>query len=230
VHFKLTLKTILLMTTFLACGMISYAQETNFSMEKRAAKMAQNSKKIQSSESFKNLQNRMNDFQQQAVHSALSKATGTLVPNMTPFPSYSSPKRMLLFIFISTSIPEKSILHYLEQAQKTGALVVLQGLIEESLPQTLKTVSLWKKESSLDNIILDPVAFERFNITQVPSIVLTQADYPCPQGADCNITSMDKMTGEISLDYALRKFSQSGDLQHEATRLLTLLGASYHEK
>jgi type-F conjugative transfer system pilin assembly protein TrbC len=218
------------MTAFLVSGVQSYAQETNHTMEKRAAEIAQNSKKLQSSESFKSLQNRMNTLQQQAMHSAFSKATGTLVPNTTPFPSYSSPKRTLLFIFISASVPEKSILHYLKQAQKIGALVVLRGLIEDSLPQTLKTVSSWKKESSLDNIILDPVAFERFKVNQVPSIVLAQADYPCPQGENCTITAMDKMTGEISLDYALRKFSQSGDLQQEANNLLSQLGTQKHEK
>lgn len=213
-------------------GMLSIAcaQEIPADMKTTAEQLAKNTEQLKASESFQALQRKIQLQQKELINRAITKVENQdfFSPQSIPYPQTST--NTWLFIFISSSMPESSIKNYIKAAQQTGARLVLNGLIDNDLPKTLKTISQWgEKDNFFEHILIDPIAYERFAIKQVPTIVLTQADYPCPGTTECIMVSIDRISGDISLDFALREFAQEGDLKNEAKHYLALIGETPHE-
>lgn len=226
VHFKsqLFLMTIFIFSILGNALNVAHAEETVKDMQSKAENMAKTVDKLKASESFKTLQNKIQLQQQEVLNKARVKAESKYFSLPSHNPSLES---TCLFIFISSSMPENSIKNYIKSAKKTGARLVLNGLIENDLPKTLKTVASWgTEEISPDDVIIDPVAYERFSVHNIPTIILAQAEYPCPGTTECSTSFVDKISGDITLDFALRKFLEKGDLKEEAQKYLTLLGES----
>lgn len=207
----------------------AYAQEITPDIKVRVENLAKNTEQLQSSDNFLALQRKIQQQQQAIFERASIRAE-----NKESLPSFSFPSaastNTWLFIFISHSMPEASIRNHIKAAKETGALLVLNGLIDNDLPKTLKTVSTWgEKDDPADNIIIDPILYERFSIQQVPTLVLTQAEYPCPGTTECATSSIDKIAGDIHLSFALREFARDGDLKEAAQKYLNLLGESSDE-
>ena len=134
-----------------------------------------------------------------------------------------------LYIFISLSLHKNTILELLSQAKRVGGVLVLRGLKEGSWKKTIEFM-LPILEEHEEGIILDPTLFKRFDIGKVPAIVLAKdlrldSDYLGNNtgGSDFNNErakpdSFDKISGNISIDYALRLFRQKGDLSAAADK------------
>ena len=112
-----------------------------------------------------------------------------------------------LLIFISFSMPPNLIKEYIQQAKDTGGVLVLRGMIDKSISKTaIKLNDINNKQGV--NAIIDPNLFKLYNITRVPAFVIAgYENYPC---IDCKQTPIfDKITGAVSLEYALEQIMTS---------------------
>ena len=95
-------------------------------------------------------------------------------------------------------------------AKKIGAKLVLKGFKNNSFKETIK----YTQKIALE---VDPVAFKKFGITSVPSFVLSSGD------------KFDKLVGNVSINYALTRFKDEGDLWLKAQEYLARF-KSYESK
>lgn len=120
-----------------------------------------------------------------------------------------SSKLNKLLIFISSSMPEDSLIALDEQAKRAGGLLVLRGLINGSFKDTAAYItSLSDKGISA---IIDPRLFKMFNVEAVPTFIVKPDDSnPCFD-KECRYTPIhDKVAGNITLEYALELISTNG--------------------
>ena len=126
-----------------------------------------------------------------------------------------------LYIFVSTSMPKSLLKAYASEAKKYGGVVVFKGLpggsfkelavlINELNTDTIDAAS----DTGLSGFQIDDEAFDRFEVSAVPTIILsTTSEYQPHQTTQVNY---DKITGNVGIKYALEQFSSSGSLSKEA--------------
>ena len=128
-----------------------------------------------------------------------------------------------LYIFVSTSMPKPLLKSYLHEANKYGGVLVLKGLPQGSFKELTKfVIDLTGNNGDLQeiaaNIQIDDEAYDRFNITSVPSIVVTVEEEYIPNQTPHII--YDKITGNVGVKYALERFERSGQLYKKAAEVL----------
>ena len=119
-------------------------------------------------------------------------------------------------IFASFSLGEKNLENLIKLASNYNGAVILRGFKNGSFKETAAFLS--KFSTDKEGVLIDPNLFIEYEITKVPTFVLTK---PCNEGlqASCK-TVFDKLTGMVSPRYALEKFSSSGELAREAKERL----------
>ncbi|MHB1948902.1 MAG: type-F conjugative transfer system pilin assembly protein TrbC [Gammaproteobacteria bacterium] len=113
-----------------------------------------------------------------------------------------------ILIFISFSMPKESIKGWMNEAKKTGASVIVRGLINNSFKDTVKTLT----ELAQDNrggVQLDPTLFQRYQIEKVPAVVVVD-NVRCLPNQSCK-ENYDVVYGDITLSYALNKIANQND-------------------
>ncbi|MFA6038460.1 MAG: type-F conjugative transfer system pilin assembly protein TrbC [Legionellales bacterium] len=120
-----------------------------------------------------------------------------------------------LFIAVSFSMPEKLILDYMQQASQYNAWVVVQGFQNNEMPVMMRTLAEWDQKVDISRLLIDPNIFKQYQITEVPSLILTTDQYPC-DSQKCIAESFDKINGSVRFDHALKIMSERGDLHSEA--------------
>lgn len=127
-----------------------------------------------------------------------------------------------LYIFISKSMPESLIRSYGLDAAASGAILVMRGVGKaEKLDDFMKSQYMASiKPGGMGAMVqLDPRLFDAFGIDTVPSIVFL--DKPliglCSQRGDTNTSCAKvdpdgyfKLSGSVTLKYALEQFVQAG--------------------
>nr|WP_307729573.1 type-F conjugative transfer system pilin assembly protein TrbC [Pseudoduganella violacea] len=124
-------------------------------------------------------------------------ASGALVPV-----SLSGPQ---LLVFVSLSMPEGALRRLIEQGARAKAVLLLRGLEGGSLVKTMAHLRqlLGQRQVALQ---IDPQAFDRFGVTQVPSFVLLR---DASLGQDCGAGTCFApgayllVAGDVTIDYAL---------------------------
>ncbi len=126
-----------------------------------------------------------------------------------------------LLVFVSFSMPDAALERLVDQAARSGATLLLRGLVEDSLPKTVTRVQRVIGQRKV-GFQVDPQAFDRFSITATPSFVLIKdrsVPTPCAAGTCFAAESYALAAGDVSLDYALRfiqrsapKFSRDANL------------------
>lgn len=120
-------------------------------------------------------------------------------------------KNPSILIFISFSMPEKSIEAYLRDAKKIHASIVIRGLIDNSFQKTFQRMATLVKSSGGDGVELNPIWFKRFNIKTVPAVVIVSENSPCFKNNICQKDhDFDVITGDITLASALRIIRDRG--------------------
>lgn len=101
-----------------------------------------------------------------------------------------------IFVFVSFSMPKASLIELNKRAQKYNAILVMRGIYKNSFHEMRKKIL----EISSDglSINIDPKAFEKYNIKQVPTFVLVE-----------NNKEINRLAGNVSLDYAHKKLSEN---------------------
>lgn len=97
-------------------------------------------------------------------------------------------------VFVSLSMPNSSIQAWIEDANQYQATVVLRGLVNNSLKETIARMKSLFTEETLMGIRIDPNAFRRYNIEAVPAVVVD----------DASTNSYTVIYGDTSLASALK--------------------------
>ena len=104
-----------------------------------------------------------------------------------------------LFYFFSFSMPRSSLREAARESAAGGAVMVLRGLSGEDLGKTASRISDVIGKTGARTWI-DPLLFECFSVEAVPQLVLAHGHAP---GADCEGLRHVKVSGDVSLPYAL---------------------------
>jgi conjugal transfer pilus assembly protein TrbC len=116
-------------------------------------------------------------------------------------------------VFVSFSMPEQLLSETLSESARLHIPALLNGLIENSMPKTVgRIVGLSKKIPNL-NLQIDPTAFEKYGIQQVPALVVDNGQV------------FDVLYGNLLLRDGLLKIADGGESGLSKTDIQRL----YHE-
>ncbi|MEI8266282.1 MAG: type-F conjugative transfer system pilin assembly protein TrbC [Betaproteobacteria bacterium] len=119
-------------------------------------------------------------------------------------PGALPPQEPALRIFVTLDMPQGSLRRLVDQAERSGAVLVLRGLKNQSMRQTVAAVSelLGEREAGW---VIDPEAFERHGVEAAPTFLLTTGeDAPSCNATTCTVPRpFISVSGDVSLDYAL---------------------------
>ena len=118
-------------------------------------------------------------------------------------------------IFASFSMGEKNLENLIKAASIYDGVVILRGFKNGDIKETAQFLSKFGEEK--EGILIDPSLFKEYQIVKVPTYVLVKT---CEVGTDNCKEVFDKLTGNVSPQYALEKFGTSGELVAEAKERL----------
>ena len=126
-----------------------------------------------------------------------------------------------LFIFVSLTMPRATLQRLVDQAARAKAAIVIRGFANGSLRTTVTQVQglIGKQQVAIQ---IDPLAFDRFAISKVPSFVLVRdgtRPVACASGSCAPADSFLRSTGDVSLDYALEHMQRSAPAFSPAAEL-----------
>jgi conjugal transfer pilus assembly protein TrbC len=116
-----------------------------------------------------------------------------------------------LLVFVSFSMPEATLARLADQAAAARASLVLRGLADGSLRQTVARVQRLMGSREI-GFQIDPLAFDRFGITSVPSFVLLRrgaVPSACEAGTCFAADVYAKTAGDVSIRYAVEFISRT---------------------
>ena len=118
-----------------------------------------------------------------------------------------------LLILVSFSMPEAALRNLIQQAEQVGGVLVLRGLVNDSLQDTAKALKqLTKNQQSQATFQVNPNVFTTLHVTAVPTFVLAKEIHDtCEPTKDYVAVS-----GDVTLDYALERLGQSKGWESKA--------------
>ncbi len=134
--------------------------------------------------------------------------------NTPSFETELSSNTSTLLLCVTLSMSDASLKSYDLDLRKVGGRLVIRGLIDDSLLKTSKRL----KQLGIE-VDIDPTVFEAFKVERVPTFIHAKG---MPGAYD---SIHDRMTGNVSVLYALEEFDRSGDLD-AALLLNKMRGAS----
>ncbi len=125
-----------------------------------------------------------------------------------------------ILVFVSSSMPDKTVRNYLQQTTRIDAAIVYRGLINNSMKDMRVYLSKILGDQPEDNnqsndkkptILIDPTLFDRFNIHQVPVTVVTESEIQPCRSSDCPTPVYHSVSGDVTLPWALSLVSRQID-------------------
>ncbi len=126
----------------------------------------------------------------------MCKLTMGLIMSLVGFEVISAPTAQ---VFVSFSMPAPLLQQTLNESARLNIPAFLNGLIDNSMPKTVQRIQLLSKIVPNLNLQIDPTAFERFGIKQVPALVVD------------NGKAFDVLYGNLSLRDGLLLIAGHGD-------------------
>jgi len=116
-----------------------------------------------------------------------------------------------LLVFVSLSMPRSTLQRLVDQAARAKASIVLRGFANGSLRDTVAQVQglIGSRQVAVQ---IDPLAFDRYAVTRVPTFVLVRdgtRPVACASGSCAPADSFLRTSGDVSLDYALEHMRRS---------------------
>lgn len=154
--------------------------------------------------------------------------------------------RERLLVFISASVPRESLRRLAQQAARIGAPLVLRGVVGDDFPATAAFMRDILGEPENDDrppatsskeihsqrkprALIDPTLFARFDVRQVPAVVLVPDGAcvagirACPDATPAHV----HVAGDVTLDYALDHIARTHpEAKSVADALLARLGGT----
>ena len=125
-------------------------------------------------------------------------AVGTVTAEAAEKPNF--------YVFVTLAMPHFKAL--VQDAKKYDATLVIRGLKDDSFIKTAKYLQEILKEDS-EGILIDPTLFRKYQVKKVPTFVIAIDD------------AYDKLSGNVTIQYALNKIISDGELGNLAKELLT---------
>lgn len=117
-----------------------------------------------------------------------------------------------VFLFASFSIPNPSLKALLKDASDLGVPVYFNGFVENSVVVTEARVrALYGDDQISHGFGIDPTLFERFNVTSVPTVIVTTVAMDVCESTDCSgdvVPEHDRVAG-IASNIALKTGTNS---------------------
>ena len=123
-------------------------------------------------------------------------------------PGKTGPK---VLIFVSFAMPETTLQRLVDQAARAGATLVLRGLVNGSIRDTVTRMQALIGGRRVA-VQIDPDGFDRYGITRTPTFVLVMDDTgteACASRACDSSQEFGKVAGDVTLDYAMQFLSRS---------------------
>ncbi|MGL5720265.1 MAG: type-F conjugative transfer system pilin assembly protein TrbC [Alphaproteobacteria bacterium] len=108
-----------------------------------------------------------------------------------------------LFVFVSFSLSSETLQALSRDLKRVGGVMVFRGLLEGSFSKTAKRMRELGIEAEID-----PTLFRRYKVQRVPTFLIEEHT----TGEDVVILN-DRLSGNVSLSYALSKFSTFGQVK-----------------
>ena len=123
-----------------------------------------------------------------------------------------------LLVLVSLSMPREGLQHLIDQAEKADAKLVFRGLKGDSMTkmgEEIKTIVGNRNVS----VAIHPPAYQQFNVSRVPVVVLARGEAGRVLDSGCsNAETFVKVTGDVSLDYALEYIERRSPAWAEVAR------------
>lgn len=113
--------------------------------------------------------------------------------------------KLQLYYFISFSMPEKSLIRAVEDAERIQAILTLRGMKNDSMRETMMTIKEYIGERKAQ-FQIDPVLFEEFNIKMAPALALIES--PNCQACGKGEMLLPPIFGDVSISYALKEMKR----------------------
>lgn len=129
-------------------------------------------------------------------------------------PALATPDEAPRFIaFASLSMPKQSLKALIADMSRAGGAVVFRGFPHNSAKRfTTALGATLERDRPAGSVGIDPRLFRAFEIEAVPTYVVTTSDIALCDGFDCRteVPPHDRMSGNVSVGYALERFAQGG--------------------
>ena len=125
-----------------------------------------------------------------------------------------------VYVAVSLSMPPEALRDLARAAHRAGARVVIRGLVDGSFKATMTRVREVFDDRSAGGVAIDPQVFKAFAVTAVPAVIAARSRVePCGT-LGCNPVppAYDKISGNISLEAALRALAEDGGAGQAAAR------------
>ena len=106
-----------------------------------------------------------------------------------------------LVVFVSFSMSDQALKKLYKDVMRVGGRLAFRGLINNSFAETAKKLNSLKIVASID-----PVFFDLLKVTCVPQFTIIEEKESGASGGNYSLC------GNVTLDFALEKFSQNGSL------------------
>jgi type-F conjugative transfer system pilin assembly protein TrbC len=121
------------------------------------------------------------------------------------------PAAARVLVFVSMSMPEQSLKRVVADAERAGALLVMNGMPGNSMRATRTAVQSINGEAKVGWQI-DPVSLKRFEVKVAPTTVLAasptrRSDCDDKREGACTDEAFWGFEGDVSLEYALAKIA-----------------------
>ncbi|WP_287602407.1 type-F conjugative transfer system pilin assembly protein TrbC [Thiothrix sp.] len=129
-----------------------------------------------------------------------------------------------LLIAVSFSLPPATLKNLATQADRAGAVLVLRGMVNDSLADTSKAIQAVMGDDAGDSTFqVNPNVFSAYAVQDVPTFILAKkaadGESACAAGTD-----YVSVRGDVTLTYALRELAKQPHWDTAAQRYLAALG------
>jgi len=124
--------------------------------------------------------------------------------------------------FASLSMPPQALKTLVHDMAAAGGITVLRGFPKGSAKELTRALTkMATKGEELPALGIDPRLFRAFDIKAAPSFVIASSDFTLCDGFDCVgiVPPHDRMSGNVSVEYALETFARGGGPGSQMARL-----------
>lgn len=114
-----------------------------------------------------------------------------------------------LIVFVSFSMPDDELKSYSEQAREAGAVLVMRGLVNNSLQQT--KIRAYQVSHARAGWEINPSLFKKFKVDRVPVIILADGANKVTDDGCAVPTSYLRVDGSVAIRQALLLMRRYGD-------------------
>ncbi len=187
---------------FLFCVIFCYLESSDEWIKENIYKKQEEAVKRANSEEWfkKTLQKRLSEIDRFDVEEIKSRTQEIHSKSKPCGPVSIQNDDFNLYVLMTFDLPDSLWLEYSLDLEKVKGTFVLRGLPQDSFIAFAKRIKDLRAIGVRAPIQLNPMIFDRYEVLNVPSIILEEGKL------------YDKISGPVSIHYALQKFSDEGDV------------------